>query len=202
MAAAPPVAIVAPIQAELVGWACPRVGSDTATKSASDPQVMAAAHQVRFLICWRIHKRRSTRAKTSSVTSSGCTTDICPLCSASAWKMKDPPSATQPNSHSGFETPGSGRSANPWSVAGSLMLAMCCVTMFSALENAAASANRIVTTGPPGQSGQSSGAHPPEVVRTHPHRVEAGGAQPRLQRPPGRCGLYVSSWWKSALPSL
>ena len=46
MAAAPPAAMVAPIQAELVGCACPPVGSDTATKSASDPQVTAAAHQV------------------------------------------------------------------------------------------------------------------------------------------------------------
>ena len=48
MAAAPPVAMVAPIQAELVGWAWPPVGSDTATKSASEPQVTAAAHQVMF----------------------------------------------------------------------------------------------------------------------------------------------------------
>ena len=103
MAAAPPVAMVAPIQAELVGWAWPPVGSDTATKSASEPQVTAAAHQVTSRICWRIQRRRSTRAKTSSVTSRGCTTDICPLCSASAWKTNDPPSATQPNSHSGFD---------------------------------------------------------------------------------------------------
>ena len=62
-----------------------------------------AAHQVRSLICWWIHSRRRTRAKTSSVTSKGWTTDICPLCRASAWKRKDPASATQPNSHSGFE---------------------------------------------------------------------------------------------------
>ena len=103
MAAAPPAAMVAPIQAELVGAALPPVGSDTATKSARDPQVMAAAHQVTVRICWWIQSRRSTRAKTSSVTSRGWTTDICPLCSASAWKRNDPPSATQPNSHSGFE---------------------------------------------------------------------------------------------------
>ncbi len=104
MAAAPPAAMVAPIQAELVGSAWPPVGSDTATNSASAPHVMAAAHQVTVRICWRIQSRRSTRAKTSSVTSRGCTTDICPLCSASAWKMNDPPSATHPNSHSGFVT--------------------------------------------------------------------------------------------------
>jgi hypothetical protein len=103
MAAAPPVAMVAPIQAELVGCAWPPVGSDTATKIARDPQVKVAAHQVRFLICWWIHKRRNTSAKTSSVTSSGWTTDICPSCRASDWKMKEPASATQPNSHSGFD---------------------------------------------------------------------------------------------------
>ena len=51
MAAAPPAAMVAPIQAELVGAAFPPVGSDTATKSARDPHVMAAAHQVTVRIC-------------------------------------------------------------------------------------------------------------------------------------------------------
>ena len=96
--------MMAPTQAELVGCACPPVGSATATKIASEAQVTAAAHQVRFLICWRIQSRRNTRAKTSSVTRSGWTTDICPLCSARAWKMKDPARATQPNSHSGFDT--------------------------------------------------------------------------------------------------
>ena len=80
------------------------MGSDTATNSANDPHVTAAAHQVTSRICWRIHSRRRTRAKTSSVTRSGCTTDICPLCRARAWKMNDPASATQPNSHNGFET--------------------------------------------------------------------------------------------------
>ena len=104
MAAAPPEAMVAPTQAELVGCACPPVGSDTATNRASEAQVTPAAHQVRFLICCRIQSRRKTSAKTSSVTSSGWTTDIWPLCSAKAWKMNDPASATQPNSQSGFDT--------------------------------------------------------------------------------------------------
>ena len=35
IAAAPPMATVAPIQAELVGWAFPPVGSDTAMKSGA-----------------------------------------------------------------------------------------------------------------------------------------------------------------------
>ena len=102
--AAPAVAAVTATQAELVGCACPPVGSDMATKSASDPQVMAAAHQVVPRICWWTHSRRSTSAKTSSVTSSGCTTDIWPLCSARAWKTKDPARATQPSSQSGLDT--------------------------------------------------------------------------------------------------
>src|SRR5580698_10069515 len=61
------------------------------------------------------------------------------------------------------------------------MLATCCVIMFSAFENAAASANRIATTGWWWDSAQSGRAHPPEVVRAHPHVAEAGGLQPRLQ---------------------
>ena len=82
----------------------PPVGSDIATKRASVPQTNAAAPQVTRRICWWTQNRRSTSANTSSVTSSGCTTDICPLCSARAWNTKAPASATQPKSHSGFDS--------------------------------------------------------------------------------------------------
>src|SRR5277367_5996324 len=61
------------------------------------------------------------------------------------------------------------------------MLALCWVTTLSALQNAAPSANRIVTTGWPRCSSQSGRAHPSEVVRANPHRTEARSAQPRLQ---------------------
>ena len=102
--AAPAVTAVAATQAELVGTASPPVGSDTATKSARDPQVSAAAHQVTPRIRWWIHSRRSTSANTSSVTSRGCTTDICPLCRAKAWNTKAPARAIQPSSQSGLDT--------------------------------------------------------------------------------------------------
>ena len=36
-------------------------------------------------IVWWIQTRRSTRVMTSSVTSSGCTTETSPLCRARAW---------------------------------------------------------------------------------------------------------------------
>jgi hypothetical protein len=45
---------------------------------------------------WCIHIRRSTSTKTSSVTSSGCTTDIEPLCRASAWNTTEPTGAATP----------------------------------------------------------------------------------------------------------
>ena len=95
---------MAATQAELVGTASPPVGSDRATKSASDPQVRAAAHQVIPRISWWIHSRRNTSPKTSSVTRSGCTTDIWPLCRARAWKTKAPARAIQPSSQSGLDT--------------------------------------------------------------------------------------------------
>ena len=95
---------MAATQAELVGTASPPVGSDTATKSASDPQVRAAAHQVTPRICWWIHSRRSTSPNTSSVTRRGWTTDIWPLCRASAWNTKAPARAIQPSSQRGLDT--------------------------------------------------------------------------------------------------
>ena len=73
-----------------------------ATNRASEAQVRAAAPQVIDRMCWWTHSRRRTRAKTSSVTSNGCTTDISPLCSARAWNTNAPTNATHPNSHSGL----------------------------------------------------------------------------------------------------
>src|SRR5580704_1755555 len=102
--APPAVANVAPSHALLVGMAFPPLGSDTATKTASETQVRAAAHHVTEWIDWRIQTRRRTRAKTSSVTSNGWTTESSPLCNASAWNTKPAASATQPNSQSGFDT--------------------------------------------------------------------------------------------------
>src|SRR6266487_27995 len=40
--------------------------------------------------------------KTSSVASSGCTTETRPLCRASAWNTNAPARATPPNSHNGL----------------------------------------------------------------------------------------------------
>lgn len=53
-------------------------------------------------ITWWIHSHRRISTKTSSVTSSGCTTDICSEWSASAWKTKAAARATPPNSHGGL----------------------------------------------------------------------------------------------------
>ncbi len=96
--------MVAPIQAELVGWTWPPVGSDTATKSASDPQVTAAAHQV---MCADLlmdpqpaqhegedqlgHQQRLHHRHLAVV-------------QREAWNTNDPARTTQPNSHSGFDT--------------------------------------------------------------------------------------------------
>ncbi len=102
--ASPAVTAVAETQARLVGRVLPPLGSAMAMKRASAAQVSAAAHQVTARIDWRSQSHRKTRAKTSSVTSSGCTTEIAPSCRATAWNRKAPASATHPRSHNGFET--------------------------------------------------------------------------------------------------
>jgi hypothetical protein len=104
MAAQPRVTVQAVTQARLSGKGFPPCGSDVARKTVKDMHVTTAAHQVTGRITWWSQARRSTRANTSSVTSSGWTTDSCPAFKASAWKTKAPASAIQPNSHSGFLT--------------------------------------------------------------------------------------------------
>src|SRR5580658_3938277 len=102
-AARPATVAVADTQARLVGRAWPPLGSAMARKSASEMQVRAAAHQVMERILWCSHSQRSTSAKTSSVTRSGCTTDVAPLCKAMAWNTNAPASATHPKSHNGLD---------------------------------------------------------------------------------------------------
>ena len=103
IAAVPATAAVADTQAPLVGSPLPPLGSAMAMNSVSERQVRVAAHQVTGRIDWWSHSQRSTSAKTSSVTRSGWTTDIVPLCRATAWKTKAPASATHPRSHSGLD---------------------------------------------------------------------------------------------------
>ena len=97
------MAALADAQAPLVGSALPPLGSAIAMKRPSETQVTAAAHQVNGRISWWSQSQRRTSANTSSVTKSGCTTDIAPLCRATAWKRKAPASATHPRSHKGLE---------------------------------------------------------------------------------------------------
>ena len=59
-----------------VGW--PPVGSATARNTASAPQTTSTAAHAARATSWRIHTRRSTRTKTSSVTRIGWTTDSWP----------------------------------------------------------------------------------------------------------------------------
>src|SRR5215472_8420224 len=110
-------------------------------------QTASADAQAAAATCWRIHIRRSTRTKTSSVTSTGWTSDIGPLCSASAWKANVPAAAAHPSNHSGCRIRYRG-SRRPLSRGGALMLAACCVIRFTALQNAAASANHRATITP------------------------------------------------------
>ncbi len=62
--------------------------------------------------------------KTSSVASSGCTTEIRPLCKASAWNTNAPARATPPNSHNGLRNKYS-TSRQPEDRRGAAVLAMC-----------------------------------------------------------------------------
>ena len=106
-ASSPAVAAVAELadtQAPLVGRALPPLGSAIARKTVSEIQVMPAAHQVTLRMDWWNQSHRRTRTKTSSVTRSGWTTDIGPLCRAMAWKMNAPASAAHPSSHNGLDT--------------------------------------------------------------------------------------------------
>ena len=103
-AAVAAVAVLADAQAPLVGRALPPVGSAIVRKTVSEMQVRPAAHQVTFRMDWWNQSHRRTRTKTSSVTRSGWTTDIGPLCRAMAWKTNAPASAAHPSSHSGLDT--------------------------------------------------------------------------------------------------
>ena len=174
--------MVAPTQSLLAGVVSAPVGSDTAMKSDRATQVTAADHQVTARMLWRTHSRRRTRAKTSSVTRSGCTTDMSPLWSASAWNTKAPASATQPNSHNGFTTRYR-TNCQPLECPGSPMLARCWVTTFSALQNAARRANTMGTA-PLWSSGRGS----PHVgeVGAREGGVRTGGAVDPSQAAPAR----------------
>ena len=92
--------------------------------TASPAQVTMAAPQVIRRMDWRIQNRRSTSAKTSSVTRSGCTTETRPPCSASAWNKKAAARATQPKSQSGLRNRYT-TSRQPDDRRGSAVLATC-----------------------------------------------------------------------------
>ena len=83
------------------------------------------------------------RAKTNSVTSTGCTRDISPRCNEMAWKRNPPASATQPSSHRGLVNRYATR-RHPLDFLRSLVLAMCCVVTLRALQRAASKAKRMV----------------------------------------------------------
>ena len=79
--------------------------------------------------------------------SSGWTTDIGPLSKARAWKTNEPTAAATPSSHSGCR----GRystSRQPFTRLGAPMLALCCVSKLTALDNAAAKANTTAKSMP------------------------------------------------------
>ena len=84
------------------GW--PPEGSAAMRNTARDRQTTSTDAQAAAATRWRIHTRRSASTKTSSVISTGWTTDIGPLCSARAWKMNVPPAAAHPSNHSGCRT--------------------------------------------------------------------------------------------------
>ena len=92
--------------------------------TARPTQVTAAAPQVIRRIDWWIQNRRSTSMKTSSVASSGCTTESWPLCRASAWNTNAPARAAQPNSHNGLRNRYS-TSRQPEDRRGAAVLAIC-----------------------------------------------------------------------------
>ena len=100
-AMAPPTTSPADSHCPAAGAGWPPVGSLTARNTARDTQTTLTDAQAAPAMSWRIHIRRSTSTKTSSVISSGWTTDIGPLCRARAWQTNEPTAAATPSSHSG-----------------------------------------------------------------------------------------------------
>jgi hypothetical protein len=103
---------------------CPPPGCPATTNTARLTQVKAAAPHVIRRIDWWSQNRRSTSMKTSSVASSGCTTETRPLCRASAWNKNAAARATQPNSHKGLRNKYR-TSRQPEDRLGAAVLAMC-----------------------------------------------------------------------------
>ena len=79
---------------------------------------------------------------TSSVTSSGCTTETGLRCRATAWNANAPIWAAQPASHRGLRS-SQRTSWRPAGRCGSLVLAMCRSMTLTALHNAASNAKAI-----------------------------------------------------------
>ena len=77
------------------------MGSATERNTPRATQTTSTEAHAARATSWRIHSRRSTRTKTSSVTRIGWTTDNWPLCRARAWKTNPPTAAIQPSSHNG-----------------------------------------------------------------------------------------------------
>ena len=75
---APPNTSNADSHCAVSGLEWPPVGSAAARNAASAPQTTSAAAHAARATSWRIHTRRSTRTKTSSVTRIGWTTDSWP----------------------------------------------------------------------------------------------------------------------------
>ncbi len=103
-ATAPPNTSPADSHSAALGAGWPPAGSAAARNTARATVTVSTAAQAARATCWRIHTRRSTMTKTSSVTRTGWTTDIGPLCRAMAWKAYEPTAAAPPSSHSGCRT--------------------------------------------------------------------------------------------------
>src|SRR5580693_271983 len=86
----------------LVGVDWPPPGCPAARKTVRPTQVSVAAAQVIGRMDWWIQTRRSRSMKTSSVASSGCTTEIWPWLRARAWNTNAAIKAAQPSSHRGL----------------------------------------------------------------------------------------------------
>ena len=103
-AANPPVAISAHSHADTVGVGCPPRGSAATRNSDSEPKSSAAEPQAAVRTVQCMTKARIISTKTSSLTSTGCTTDSRPTCSASAWRPSATTQAPCPASQSGRRT--------------------------------------------------------------------------------------------------
>ena len=101
---APPNTRPADSHSDVAGTGLPPLGSAAMRNTASATHTTVTAPHAARATSWWIHTRRSTRTKTSSVTRTGWTTDIGPLCSAMAWNTYEPTEATPPSSHSGCRT--------------------------------------------------------------------------------------------------